>query len=205
MRAVRKSVPDGPRARYEAIFRLCRRLLSLEDPAPKPVNFWKPWFRKWHELALPFIQTKSFDESWADFCRIKPRVRTPLNDDFLASAMGIIDPDVIKKAFPEYESDAVLGIIAICVGLHLYFADTEQEGIFFLGCRNAGELIGQSHKQASDYLHMLVADGVLQLVEKGTPPRRASRYRLLRPILIDEEMTREEAEPTGVEHVVSPG
>jgi len=47
---------------------------------------------------------------------------------------------------------------------------------FFLGCRKAGEIMGTDRDTAAKRLKMLVADGVIELVAKGTRGR-ASEYR----------------------------
>ena len=54
------------------------------------------------------------------------------------------------------------------------------DGPFYLGCRTAGRLLGVHHATANGWLFLLIAEGVLQEVEKGSQAkRRASRYRYL--------------------------
>ena len=46
----------------------------------------RPIVRRWWEQALPFIRTKGFDETWADFVHSYPLARHRLGDDPLLSA-----------------------------------------------------------------------------------------------------------------------
>ena len=53
---------------------------------------------------------------------------------------------------------------------------------FFLACRKAGEALELDHVSASRWLNVLVADGILEVVEKGRQAksaRRATRFRYL--------------------------
>lgn len=49
---------------------------------------------------------------------------------------------------------------------------------FWLSCRHAGAILGVSHTQTARYIHELVVDGVLELVEEHTS-NRATRYRYI--------------------------
>ena len=53
---------------------------------------------------------------------------------------------------------------------------------FYLSCRTAGKLFNVSHMQANRWLFVLVADGILQEIEKGGTqknPRNATRFRYI--------------------------
>jgi hypothetical protein len=47
---------------------------------------------------------------------------------------------------------------------------------FWLSCRHAGAVLGVSHTQTARYIHRLVLDGILRVVEEHTS-NRATRYR----------------------------
>jgi len=47
---------------------------------------------------------------------------------------------------------------------------------FWLSCRHAGAVLGVSHTQTARYIHRLVRDGILKVVEEHTS-NRATRYR----------------------------
>jgi len=49
---------------------------------------------------------------------------------------------------------------------------------FWLSCRHAGAVLGLSHTQTARYIHRLVRDGVLKVVEEHTS-NRATRYRYI--------------------------
>lgn len=65
-------------------------------------------------------------------------------------------------------------LLQICLGLSNRSAD----GVFFLGCRKAGEELGMSHTEAARLLQAFVGRGLLKIVTPATK-RDATRYRLV--------------------------
>ena len=74
----------------------------------------------------------------------------------------------------QFESDKVRLLISLCRELQRGAGDQP----FFLGCRSAAELLGESPRQAAKWLRMLTESDVLELVSQGGPiSKRASEYR----------------------------
>jgi len=65
-------------------------------------------------------------------------------------------------------------LVALCWELQQQAGD----GPFFLGCRDAGRLLGVSFQRGAKWLRRLVYDGVLVRISKGAKATgKASEYR----------------------------
>lgn len=127
--------------------------------------------QRWHIAALPNIRTKSFSESWADFKVAWKKDLLPFGV-VLASVVNNLPEAHITHIRPGYDHQ-IIQLIRLCSGLQSLARDAP----FFLGCRIAGEFLGINHTSANALLRLLVDDGILTLVKKGTG-LRSSRYRL---------------------------
>jgi len=77
-----------------------------------------------------------------------------------------------------YNSGPLRLLVAICRKMGEHFAD--DKGVWYLGCRDAADLIGIHETIANRWLRMLVKDGVLSYAQpyrRGT--RKAQRFRYL--------------------------
>jgi hypothetical protein len=120
--------------------------------------------RRWHELALPVIETKAFEESWFDFLNGWPRIRylkDELSVERVAERAALLEvPEAAK-----YEQPELRHLVAICRELQ----KAQGEAPFFLSCRTAAKLINVTPQQANRWLNGLVLDGVLKETDKGVP------------------------------------
>ena len=138
----------------------------------------RPIVEQWHQRALPVIRTKAFADTWADFLHAWPRVMFPVGvgmEGILRRAREATDdpPEAAQYA----DSPQVRLLVLICREAQRA-TGTE---VFFLSCHQAGAYLGVTPKRAWLWLNMLVADGVLQLVKRGTPglDGKATRWRFL--------------------------
>jgi len=74
----------------------------------------------------------------------------------------------------QYDSRNVRLLVRICYELQ----QIQGSDPFRLSCRNAGALLGMSHTQTARYIHKLVVDGILKVVEEHTR-NRATRYKYI--------------------------
>ncbi|MCQ9373271.1 hypothetical protein NMQ14_03300 [Methyloversatilis sp. XJ19-13] len=131
--------------------------------------------QEWHRLALPVIGTRDFGTTWADFLRGYEAVRQP-HGATLQTILGWIDfaaptpPHIAALGY----GDAGNRLIRICEALQAHAG----EAPFFISARQAGELIGMHFTDASKMLSALVADGVIELIQRGAG-KVASRYKFL--------------------------
>ena len=126
--------------------------------------------QQWHKLALPVIGTKEFLTTWTDFLRGWEAVKHP-HGASLASIVGELPPLPAGIDQMGY-GDATNKLVRVCLALSLRAAPEP----FFIGSRQAGQLIGLHYTDAAKVLSGLCADDVLELVSRGAG-NLASRYR----------------------------
>lgn len=174
--AIESSLPSGPGQRHKLVFEFARRLKAVPQLADQSGCDLRRYAEAWHRRAVAIIGTKPFEETWIDFLKAWENVQHPYGGGVLSVAferacrVGL--PDVAN----DYEQSEVLLLAGLCRELQRGAG----EAPFYLSCRDAGRLLGVTHVQASRWLFLLVADGVLAEIEKGdVRTRRASQYRYL--------------------------
>jgi hypothetical protein len=170
---IQGNLPTGPGQRNGGVFGFSRALKCIPELRNWTSNDLRPILERWYELALPFISTKDFDQTRADFEHAWERVKWPKGTQLLAIAreMAVQDPDTPREA-NGYEDPRTQLLVRVCWQLQLLHGEQP----FFLAWHAAGDLIGLSHPEAGRRLEMLVRDGVLKITEANTR-RRATRYK----------------------------
>jgi len=163
-------IPTGCGQRNHHVFRLARHL-KTQFTGVNALEL-KPIVQKWHQLALPFIATKQFDETWLDFCYAFDKVKYTNSDAWR----------LVMENLPELPR-GMLGVgqfgapgdrlLQICVGLSKLLGDEP----FFLASRQCGNSLGISHQAASKLIHALVVISALIKIEPATK-RKAARFKL---------------------------
>ena len=161
-------LPKTTGNRNKRLFDLARHVKANRPEATK--DELRAIAMQWHELALPTIGTKAFAETWGDFSRAWENVKYP-EGALLAKILDNLDGDPIPP-MPSGYGETEERLIRVCIRLQQYAGTAP----FFLSARKAGDLIGLHFTNASAMLCGLVADGVLELVERGKRPK-ASSYR----------------------------
>jgi hypothetical protein len=173
--AILPSLPTGPGQRHGALFTLARRLKALPHLADASPAALRGVVRQWHELALPVIRTKPFEESWIDFMDGWERVKYPAG----AGPLDVLWSKALAEPLPTealgYEQEPVRQLVALCHQLQRHAG----QGTFFLACRTAGELLHVHYKTAWRWLQLLEIDRVLHRISTGTlASHRANEWRL---------------------------
>ena len=70
-------IPDQEGYRNRCLWKLCRRLKGHPDYKDKKADALREVVKAWHQMALPFIRTKEFADTWVEFCASWHRVKTP--------------------------------------------------------------------------------------------------------------------------------
>jgi hypothetical protein len=174
--AIAATQPEAEGQRHRGVFLLCRHLKavpSLANAAPAKL---RPVVEEWHRRALPFIRTKEFSETWADFVSAWDKVTSPAGrgpvDEAFRRAKAAKSPPKAARLYAG-EPKVVL-LAALCRELQRRAGADH----FYLDCRTAGKLLDVPHKQAWRWLNMLCADEVLEAGEKGSRARHlANQYR----------------------------
>ena len=164
------TIPDSIGQRNKKLFELARHLQgTIINAEIKDV---RAYVLEWHRLSLPVIGTKDFGITWADFIRGWEKVRFPLGKTLTDVLAGVSQDPIPEGIQTLGYGNHGIEIARICQRL----ATHQGAEPFFIGARKAGELLGIHFTDAAKLLSALVADGVINLVEKGAG-NRASRYR----------------------------
>ncbi len=167
--AIADSLPTKPGERNARLF-LFARLLKLDlNLSACHLADLKPFVRTWHKRALPIISTKSFTETWTDFIRGWDAAKIPPSANVVQLALARSRENPAPEA-AAHDSEPAKRLISLCRAM----ASIKQP--FFLSRYTAAPLIGVSPQQTGDYFRMLMAEGLLTVVEKGNQ-YRANRYR----------------------------
>lgn len=163
------TLPSEVGQRNKRLFEFARYLKGITPGATKAEL--RLLVTEWHRQALPHIGTTDFMETWADFMRGWEKVRRPFGE-----VMNLILDGVDDDPLPAGIEALGYGkrgqkLVKICKRL----ADHHAPEPFFLGARQAGDLLGIHFTDASKLLAALVFDDVLKLVKKGSG-KRASEY-----------------------------
>jgi hypothetical protein len=170
--AIAATVPGAWGHRHGQLFNFVRMLKAIPGLADADVGSLREYVRQWHCAARPFISTKPFDETWADFIEGWRKVKFPAGTGpiqlIYQQALTRPSPLIIQR----YDTPQVQQLIVLCRALQ----QATGEKPFFLACRTAGQLLHISHSLAAKWLRMLAVDQVIELVTPWTI-HRANEYR----------------------------
>lgn len=170
-RAIESTIPRGPRHRNTQVFELARALKAIPSVADADVTAFRDVARKWHRLASPFIGTKPFEDTWAEFVYAWPRVKYPKGTGPMPDILKRADASDVPSVAAGYDSPDTHRLIKLCRELQRASGDEP----FFLSCRMAADLLGIDRDTAWRRLKALVADRILKVIAPGTKTR-ATRY-----------------------------
>jgi len=176
--------PRPGRPWHQAVFALDRAIKGVRDFKDLNASAFRNTVLKWYRLAKENAEKASpekrmalpsFEECWGKFVTSWPKVEKP--DISLHEIANNVRADYDHPIYHElgYESEAMRILIGLCEELQ----KLQGEEPFFLACGTAGKHAGVSQQTAHKLLGTLVADGVLEEVEKGRP-NYATRYRFLK-------------------------
>jgi len=169
-----RTLPTDTGKRNDLTFPLARTLKARPECADASAMQLIPVLREWYRRALPKIKTKNFDETRIDFNRSWNRVKYPMGkgpiEELMQRAKGMNPPAEAQS----YDSPGVKSMATLCALLQ---GNCGGDGVFFLSCRKAAQVMGlDNHVTANRWLSLLRDDGLLIEVEKGKLGR-ASRWR----------------------------
>jgi len=169
--AIVRSVPRVEGERHYRIFHFARLLKAMPAYAEADPRSLRSEFRRWWDSARRVMRTQEWEDSWLDFINAWPDA-WPLREDRVMTALKDAEAKPMPEAAGEYDCPTMMRLIALCRELQQAAGDQP----FYLSCAKAEEVLDIDRMKAWRRLKLLVADGVLELVEKGTKVR-ASRYR----------------------------
>lgn len=172
---IQATLPHAFRNRRHRLFELARRIRVDPQLRDVPIHELRPLVAEWHRRALPFIRTKPFDETWADFVEGFSNVDLARCGDAAAMAMAAADAKELPPEALRYVTPLIQRLVALCAELGRCSAEG---ATFFLSCRKAAAVLETSdYKSVARWLQMLVADRLLvELVKGGPHNNKATRY-----------------------------
>jgi hypothetical protein len=170
--AINATLPITSGRRHHCLFNFARHLKAIPALADTDVESLRQYVEWWHELALPVIATKEWEETWYDFRNAWESVQYPAGEGPIAIIYERAMSRKPPKCAAMYQQAPLKGLVALCRELQRTAGDEP----FFLAGRVAAEQIGVDHKTAARWLKMLGMDRVLELAKRGTR-HQASEYR----------------------------
>jgi hypothetical protein len=159
------------------LFELARQLKAIPEIAALSVEQLEPVVREWHRIALKYIRTQSFVETWLDFKRAWANVKFPAGTNTVDVAFQRAVSAAPPAAVANWDSEPLVALVKLCRELQRSGGAGKS---FFLDCRNAGRLLDVAHSQAWQWLRALQDEGILELVSTGSRrERKANEYRYL--------------------------
>jgi len=172
--AILTTIPISRGNRNKALFQFARRLKSRREYADADPIQLEGILREWHQIALPNLGTKDFDETRIDFLKGWDKIRYPHGTGPFADAMKRLNDAELPRCADRYDDVNKRRLVGLCRELQRI----NPAGPFFLSCRTAGECLKVDPATANRWLFLLCADGILELVDPGDK-KRAARYRYL--------------------------
>jgi hypothetical protein len=174
--AIKRTLPEKPGNRHRCLFELARELKAIPELANAPLKELRPIVRQWHELALPNIDTKPFDDTWIDFGEGWGKVRHPAGEGPMAEIWKCAQASAPPAAAMQYERPELRLLVSLCQELQRAHGNEP----FFLGIAKVAELFDIDISTAGRRLRQLRRDDILELVSEGSrKERRANEYRYI--------------------------
>jgi hypothetical protein len=151
------------------------KAFQIKNNMRLPTGELRAAFNQWWQLAQPDLPTDAVaDEYFEDFCDCYERVKHPLGSNVMDRARKQASSHV-EPGDDERFGERTAKLVAVCRAL----ASMTTDGVFFVSMRDAGKAMMTSDPYApKKSLRRLIVDGVLEVVEAGTPGgRRATRYK----------------------------
>jgi hypothetical protein len=167
--AIQETLPEREGQRNKRLFLLAVRLRGMFEGIDEA----RPVVEAWHKAALPMIGTEPFEITWLEFRRAWQKVKHPAGSGELGQAIQaarerLASGQSVHQA--DFESDEVRLLLETC----LVLSDAGMDGTFFLSCRSAGKIIGQSQQTGAAMLQSFCEFGYLDVVCKGSAKGRQS-------------------------------
>jgi hypothetical protein len=172
-------VPTAPRTNHKNLFGIARRVRAIEMKCERRAEMGEllDVFDAWYNKSTPFLRSgQSKEEYLGEFLDGYERVTHPEMDDILETAMERLNsqPLPAEAENPRCETPEFRRLIGLCYHL----SELSVNGVFFLSCRSAQQLLDISnHVKAARWLRTLVGCGILRIHQEGdTTKGRATRY-----------------------------
>jgi len=174
--AIARTVAVSPEPVHirKQLFQLTREVKTIVG-FEKPIDdTFKPIVEAWHKQSGKHLEDELFDILWAKFKTSWNKIKYPTDNEIFVKLLEIAEQSQFPPICNVCKDDVTKELIRLCAVLDAYWSPEP----FYLSCRQAELLFVHSHAKMAKLLELLVLDGVLELVKKGSMGR-ASRYKFL--------------------------
>jgi hypothetical protein len=173
--AIAKTVALNPNPEHirKRLFQLVREVKTIVGFDKSIDDSYKKIAQKWFVKSKPHLNDDPFDIIWAQFMTGWNKVKYS-TDSQIFLKLSCIAYSCEYPPICSERGEVLKDLIRLCAVLDSYWSPEP----FYLSCRMAEDEFGYSHAKMAALLEMLVLDGVLELVKKGSMGR-ASRYKFL--------------------------
>jgi hypothetical protein len=167
-----------------AVFNLARHLKAVPDLRDRKAADLRPLVHQWHQQAASRLGGRTATDAYAQFVVAWSGVRFAAGDDVVKLAWELVQRQPV--AATGYGDERIDTLIALCRTIQQENEYNGRGARFALSGYVVARLFGVSQPTAAAWLAMLVADGVLEVVDAGGGfrggRRLAREYRLVDPM-----------------------
>ena len=174
--AIMQTVVESPDPKHirKQLFRLAREVRTIVG-FDRPIDdTFKSIVGAWHEQSGIHLEDELIDILWAQFKTSWNKIKYSTDNETFVKLLEIAEQSQFPPICKDCHDDVTKELIRLCAVLDAYWSPEP----FYLSCRHAELLFGYSHAKMAKLLELLVLDGVLELVKRGSMGR-ASRYKFL--------------------------
>jgi hypothetical protein len=171
---LQRCIVQSPGTTNDKFVSLAISLKGLPELADKMGEDLEAAIRYWYERSLANMQEKDWQAVWERWLYLWLWAKPGHNSVFNAYLASLEEP--LPQCALAYPVQAMRRLVGLCEQMARHNAD--EQGVWYLSCRSAAEVLNIQYKSAAKLLKMLVNDGILELVIPGTKTR-AARYRYL--------------------------
>jgi hypothetical protein len=157
---------ESDRAFQFAVFNLARHLKGVEELRWLPGVRLKPWVESWYRKVGHCLSRWDFASVYGRFLSAWTTVKRPAGDDVVKDAWEAIQGQPLPKEADAYDDPRFGLLMALCRQLQ---GVNERNGrdYFALSGYVAAKYLGVSQRTVADWMKVLVAEGLLDVVSEG--------------------------------------
>lgn len=172
--AMSRAMPSGVGHRQRQIFRLCREFKAIDELAGKEAYQLEPLFHLYYSesKAMLLSPVMSRGEAFGHFAAGLPKVAHAAGCDEISTAWREAMQNPIPVCAERFSDSECQWLVMLCCELQRRAGRKP----FYLDCRTAGRLLGETHTTANARLNGMLAKGVLKLAKPHVAQRKAREF-----------------------------
>jgi hypothetical protein len=148
-----------------AVFGLARHLKAVPELRDRKASELRPLVHQWHQQAASRLGGRTATDGYAQFVVAWKAVRFAAGDDVVKLAWELVQRQPVEAT--GYGDERIDTLIALCRAIQRENEFNGHGARFALSGYVVARLFGVSQPTTAAWLAMLVADGVLEVVDAG--------------------------------------